>query len=234
MGRGFIRWLSSNHSFPARMRRIVLTALRRRNIAVLLYNDPGRSEVFGLIDRVKHERDMLLGDTEAYQIHMAVKRTAKLPGDIAEVGVYQGGSAMLICKAKGEKHLHLFDTFEGIPSVQKIDKFREGQFASQLEDTQSYLKDETNVHFYKGIFPDTAQPIEGKTFSFVHLDVDTYESTKGCIEFFFPRMNRGGVIISHDYIPARGVRKAFDDFFTDRPEPIIEMSGTQCLIVKTD
>lgn len=233
MGLGFIGWLSSNRSLPARLRRCILTKLRRRNIAVLLYNDAERSRVFQLIDRVKHERDMLLGDTEAYQVHMAVKATAKISGDIAEVGVYQGGSAMLICEAKGEKHLHLFDTFEGIPSIQKIDKFREGQFASQLDDTQNYLKDEMNVHFYKGIFPDTAGPIEGNYFSFVHLDVDTYESTKGCIEFFYPRMNKGGVIISHDYIPAKGVRKAFDEFFADKPEPIIEMSGTQCLIVKT-
>jgi O-methyltransferase len=233
MGRGFIGWMSSNRPIPARMRRFILGTLRKKNIAVLLYNDPMRSEVFSLIGKVKNERDMLLGDTEAYQIHMAVRQTAKVSGDIAEVGVYQGGSSMLICKAKGEKHLHLFDTFEGIPSVQSIDKFRQGQFASQLEETQNYLKNEENVHFYKGIFPDTAGPIEDRTFSFVHLDVDTYESTAACVEFFYPRMNTGAVMISHDYIPAKGVRKAFDEFFAERPEPVIEMSGTQCMIVKT-
>jgi len=46
-------------------------------------------------------------------------------------------------------------------------------------------------------------------------------------------MNKGGVIISHDYFGSPVVKKAFDDFFKDKPEPIIEMSGTQCLIVKT-
>ena len=61
---------------------------------------------------------------------------------------------------------------------------------------------------------------------------DTYESTRSCLEFFYPRMNRGGIILSHDYINAAGVRKAFDEFFSDKSEPIIEMSGTQCLIVK--
>ncbi len=232
MGRGMIHWLSSNRSIPAKLRKSFLTRLRRRNIIVLLYNDPERSKVLQLIDEVKGERDMLLGDTEAYQIHMAVKRTAKISGDIAEVGVYQGGSSMLICRAKGEKHLHLFDTFEGIPKVEKIDKFLEGQFASQFEETRNYLKQENNVHFYKGIFPDTAGPIEEKKFSFVHLDVDTYESTNNCIQFFYPRMNSGGIIISHDYIPAKGVRKAFDEFFAEKPEPVIEMSGTQCMIVK--
>ena len=39
--------------------------------------------------------------------------TKKIDGDIAEVGTYRGGSAKLICEAKGEKKLHLFDTFEG-------------------------------------------------------------------------------------------------------------------------
>jgi hypothetical protein len=28
------------------------------------------------------------------------------------------------------------------------------------------------------------------------------------------------------------VKKAFDEFFEQKQEPIIEMSGTQCLIVK--
>lgn len=232
MGQGMIKWMSSNRKVPAQLRKFFLAFLRKRKIAVLLYNDPQRSKVFDLIARVKKERDMLLGDTEAYQIHMAVRRTSKIPGEIAEVGVFQGGSSMLICKAKGEKHLHLFDTFEGIPKVDTIDKFLEGQFSSQLEETQYYLRNEEYVHFHKGIFPDTAEPIKDKKFSFVHLDVDTYESTDNCIRFFYPRMSRGGIIISHDYIPAKGVRKAFDDFFEDKPEPIIEMSGTQCLVVK--
>src|SRR3989338_3744494 len=47
---------------------------------------------------------------------------------------------------------------------------------------------------------DIAEPIKNKKFSLVHFDVDTYESTKNSIEFFYPRMTRGGVILSHDYI----------------------------------
>jgi len=232
MGKGFIKWMSSNRRFPASVRRWVLKRLRKRKITIVLYNDEERGKVFELIDRIKDEREMLLSDNEAYQIHMAVKRTEKISGEIAEVGVYQGGSSRIICSVKGSRELHLFDTFEGIPEVGSLDKFRKGQFASQYEDTMNYLKDEENVHFHKGIFPDTAGPIMDKRFSFVHLDVDTFESTAACLEFFYPRMNQGGIIISHDYIPAKGVRKAFDDFFHERPEPIIEMAGTQCLVVK--
>ena len=177
---------------------------------------------------------MLLFDNEAYQIFMAVKRTERIPGDIAEVGVYKGGSAKLICEANNGRMLHLFDTFQGLPNVGNIDKpqFCEGQFAVSFEEVKKYLNTYDNVHFYVGLFPDTAVPVMRKNFSFVHLDVDTYESTTNCLEFFYPRMSKGGIILSHDYITAAGVRKAFDEFFQDKPEPLIEMSGSQCLVVK--
>jgi hypothetical protein len=45
-------------------------------------------------------------------------------------------------------------------------------------------------------------------------------------------MGQGGVLISHDYTSAAGVRKAFDEFFNEKREPIIELPGSQCLIVK--
>ena len=46
------------------------------------------------------------------------------------------------------------------------------------DSVKAYLKDDSNVHFYKGIFPDTSAPVQDKTFSMVNLDVDCYESTK--------------------------------------------------------
>ena len=52
-------------------------------------------------------------------------------------------------------------------------------------------------------------------FSFVHLDVDLYQSTKDGLAWFYPRLNRGGILISHDYSNADGVRKAFDEFFAE-------------------
>jgi hypothetical protein len=66
----------------------------------------------------------------------------------------------------------------------------------------------------------------------VNLDVDTHESTKQCLEFFYPRLSPGGILISHDYITAPGVKKAFDDFFLGKAEPVLETAGSQCLVVK--
>ncbi|MCK9580410.1 MAG: TylF/MycF family methyltransferase [Methanoregula sp.] len=204
----------------------------------------GRLSHYGCDDRkafakqlaaIRTETELLLEDIEAYHIYMAVKRTQKVPGDIAEVGVYMGGSAKIICSAKGDKALHLFDTFEGLPKVDEIDMvwpFYEGKFAASFDDVKDYLKHDTNVHFYKGIFPDTSGPVQDKKFSMVNLDVDCYESTKLSLEFFYPRMNAGGIILSHDYMTAPGVKKAFDDFFEGKAEPVLETAGSQCLVVK--
>jgi hypothetical protein len=45
-------------------------------------------------------------------------------------------------------------------------------------------------------------------------------------------MTPGGIILSHDYVTAPGVKKAFDDFFEDKKEPVLETAGSQCLVVK--
>jgi O-methyltransferase len=199
------------------------------------YGCSDRKEFSKVLKKIRFETDLLLEDIEAYHIYMAAKCTRKVPGDIAEVGVYRGGSAKIICAAKGDRHLHLFDTFEGLPKVDEVDAvwpFYEGKFAASFEDVRKYLDDEANVFFYKGIFPETSGPVRDRTFSLVNLDVDTYESTKQCLHFFYSRMSTGGIIISHDYITAPGVRKAFDEFFMDKLEPVIETAGSQCLVVK--
>ena len=204
------------------------------NGSITFYNTDERAKVMVLIQRIKSENKMLLENNEAYQLYMAVKNTHKIDGCIAEVGSYLGGSAKLICEAKGEKELHLFDTFEGLPPLTEWDnsnQFKEGYFKSSFDFVKKYLNNYSNVYLYKGIFPKTSKPIEEKQFSFVHLDVDLHEATLASIEFFYPRMVKGGVLISHDY-DETGVSKAFNDYFFDKPESIIEISGCQCLVVK--
>jgi hypothetical protein len=204
-------------------------------VVLLYYDEPGKSCILDLIHKIKAQTTMLLSDDESYQLFMAVRNTQKLSGDIAEVGVYRGGSARLICEAKGDRVLHLFDTFEGLPEIGKVDHplFRKGKYAASLEEVRHFLQGYTNVYFYKGLFPGTAKLVEDKRFSIVHLDADLYESTLDCLQFFYPRMTQGGVLMAHDFNLPHGVRKAFVEFFVGKPESIIEMSGTHCLVVKT-
>ena len=239
--RPIIRWIATTRllTIPRYLfGEILIYSIAHKNGMILYYNEPERAKVLKIIRNIKDETEMLLSDNEAYQIYMAVQNTQKIPGDIAEVGTYKGGSAKLICKVKGNKSLHLFDTFEGLPSpstsIDDLKQFKEGRLLASYEKVKNYLKDYAYVYFYKGIFPYTAEPIHDKRFSFVHLDADLYLSTLDSLKFFYPRLNKGGIIISHDYINSPGVRKAFDEFFVDKKEPIIEMSGIQCLIVKVE
>ena len=76
--------------------------------------------------QIKREKRTQLDLHELFNIFSGVDATARVPGDMAEVGVYRGGSAKVIAEFKGGKHLHLCDTFEGNPEPGKHD--REEQF----------------------------------------------------------------------------------------------------------
>lgn len=198
------------------------------------YSDE-RSRRMREVSRVAHDRTLLLNHAEACQIISAVCATAHVPGDMAELGVFTGASARLIADHMQQgKTLHLFDTFEGLPAVGKVDsrRFTAGDFSSPLESAREYLKNARSVRFYKGLFPGTAVAVSGRRFSFVHLDVDIYSSTMAGLEFFYPRTSKGGIIITHDYISSDGVTAAFAEFFTGKPEPVIELTGYQALVVK--
>lgn len=214
-------------------RRLITAFLAHFYLVIISYQDSHRAPVFDLVRKIKKETEMLMFYNEGYQIYAAVKATEKIKGDLAEVGTYKGASTKIICEAKANRVLHAFDTFKGLPEVRPVDGWlKEGQFSGSFKQLKKYLQPYPNVLLYKGRFPLTAGPIKNKTFSFVNLDVDIYESTLDCLKFFYPRMSQGGVIISHDYAIAGGVKKAFDEFFKNKPEVVIELPATQCLIVK--
>lgn len=210
--------------------------ISKRNWVVVNYDYKGRREILHLIKRIKKQIETHLSDNEAMQLYTICRSLSNLKGDLAEVGVFNGGSSKILCQTKGNKSLHLFDTFEGLPKKTKEDfkGFNISDFNCSLEKVKNNLKDYKNVFYYKGLIKDTCYKIKENKFSFVHLDVDLYNSTLDCLEFFYKRMNSGGVILSHDYILGvkHGVVKAFNDFFKDKKEQVIEISDTQCMVVK--
>jgi len=216
--------------------RMLNDVLLNKNGAIMFYNTPLGIKVFDIIRQHKNNDVIRMKHFEFYNICAMVEKTENIPGDIAEVGVYRGGSARLICETAKNKTIHLFDTFEGLPDLHEKDDqgfFYRGQYAADIESVRAYLKNYQNVHFYKGLFPETAEPVKDKNFSLVHLDVDIYKSTLDCLNFFYPRMSKKGIVISHDYPLSNGVKAAFDEFFKDKPETIIELPGTkQCMITK--
>lgn len=187
-----------------------------------------------LIARVRRERKCLNSAFECYLVMSLARAATRLPGKFAEVGVYQGVTAKLIASAKGDRELHLFDTFEGLPSSGDKDAgvHRVAQYACGLESVRAYLAGYGQVYFHQGLFPDSTRDVEESNYAFVHFDVDLYEGTYACLEYFYPRMVPGGVMITHDYGLLAGVQRAFQEFMADKPEPIFEQPTTQAMIVK--
>jgi O-methyltransferase len=224
---------SAARRFKSYTRGCILRLLNRAGLCVFRLHGQTR-EAFDLIERIKRHGALSQYDHEAYQVYMAVRALQRVPGDLAEIGVYQGGTAHLICEAKGERPLHLFDTFEGLSGVGDLDRehFYEGQFKTCFEAVRARLQSYPSVHFHKGLFPQTAEGMENLQFAFAHCDVDTYESTRSCLKWFYPRMSRGGILLTHDYPIAAGVRQAYAEFFADKPEPVIQLFGNQGLVVK--
>jgi len=150
---------------------------------------------------------------------LLAERVEKLPGDLAELGVYQGDFAARINSRFPERTLYLFDTFEGfdardMASETGYSKASAGDFAdTSVELVLSKLRAPEAAVVRKGYFPETAEGLEAR-FAFVSLDADLYEPTFAGLEWFYPRMVSGGILLLHDYENARfsGVRAAVDAY----------------------
>ena len=173
---------------------------------------------------------------ELLNIHSLSNKVSALAGDFAELGVYKGGTARLIAMNKGQKEFHLFDSFEGMVDTTPHDIHQKGDFRdTSLENVRAYLNGFEKLSFHQGWFPATTKNLEQRSFAFVHLDVDLFQSTLDALQFFYPRLVPGGMLLSHDYnsLSCPGVAKAYKEFFSEKPEVIVELAGTsQCLIIK--
>jgi O-methyltransferase len=203
-----------------------------RGVVMARYTEGDRRTRLSDIAAMRKQGRLLQNPAEGCQLISALRATLQVAGDIAEVGTASGGSARLIGDYSGGKTIHVFDTFAGLPQPGPMDvRFKRGTYASSLDDVRKYLQG-LPVEFHQGLFPESAIAVEKCRFSFVHLDVDLYQSTLDGLEFFYSRMNPGGIIISHDYVSAEGVNQAFEEFFADKPETPIELIGYQGMIVK--
>lgn len=180
-----------------------------------------------LVDRIR-----------CFMLYQLTQQVASVSGDLAEVGVYRGGTARLIAELMdSSRSLHLFDTFAGMPSTREDKDFhKQGDFSdTSLHEIKQYLKKYQQVKIHPGFFPNTAESVQDERFSMVHIDVDIYQSVLDCCEFFYPRVSKGGCLIFDDYgfITCKGARSAVDEFFIDKVECPIYLPTGQCLVVKS-
>jgi len=181
-------------------------------------------------------------DPRSFVLQSSLRSIANVEGDLAECGVRQGRSTLFMLTADLRKRdYHLFDSFAGLSEPGKDDRDSQGRLRWEGGDlrtdealTRKNLAGFDNVHFHVGWIPGTLGAVADRRFAFVHIDVDLYEPTQGALEFFYERTNKGGLIVCDDYGSAKcpGARKAFDEFFAERPEGIIELPTGQALVFK--
>jgi hypothetical protein len=155
----------------------------------------------------------------------------KLKGDFVECGVWKGHSAYIISnilsKNKFTGDFHIFDSFEGglSPKVAKDKNLRDDLTEKQVQEEKNMLsstEDEVSaclsdfqfIHLYKGWIPSQFHEVEDRQFAFVHIDVDLYEPILDSLNFFFPKLVKGGVMAFDDYGITQfpGAKKAVDEF----------------------
>jgi hypothetical protein len=150
------------------------------------------------------------------------KLLRKVPGSVAEAGVFRGDFARFINLEFPDRTLYLFDTFEGHTEgdIQSdATKGRRQKYDSSvfentnLDYVRSIMPNPDKIKFRVGWFPVSAEGIED-IFAFVNLDLNLYTPTIAGLEFFVPKMSKGGVILIHDYFEeyCSGVKQAVDEY----------------------
>jgi O-methyltransferase len=184
-----------------------------------------------------HDPRSLLSIHAKYMLYcLASDAIRRCIGDFAECGVYKGGAAKILAEVAQDRRLYLFDTFLGMPETDpEKDLHTAGDFKdTSLDDVRTYLADHPLVNCVAGFIPQSLSVVADRIFSFVHVDLDIYSSIYSACEFFYPRLQAGGILLFDDYgqPSCPGARQAIDEFFLDKPETTIALVTGQCSVQK--
>jgi len=175
--------------------------------------------------------------SEAYFIIHSLAKCKNLNGSVCEFGVGGGETSVLIANEilNSDKVLHLFDSFEGLPSPTEKDQLKDdifslgsmeaykGTMAAPEELVQnllskiSFTSDRYYIHkgwIEKVLKVDTNLP---KKVSFAYVDFDFYEPIKLALEFLHYTTLKGAIIIVDDYdYFSTGSKLAVDEFLNKK------------------
>ena len=174
-------------------------------------------------------------------IRMAtIKNTLKeldssgIPGALAELGVYRGGTSAMMNGWSPNRVLYLMDTFEGFDQrdldVEKDQGYSSG--AIEFEETSvervlSIMPHRQQCKVVKGFFPESAADVSD-VFAFVMIDVDLFQPIYEGLNWFWPKMVPGGVIMVHDFGTQKfkGAREAVRRFSEEQYVPYLPLADT--------
>ncbi len=174
-----------------------------------------------------------------WTMYQLLRLTATVPGDTAECGVFQGAASWLIATTNGgsAKIHHVFDSFEGLsePGAGDGSFWTRGGLACDEASVRARLADcPSEVRYYKGWIPTRFADVAGRSFSFVHVDVDLEAPTIDSVKFFYDRLSPGAVLLCDDYGfgTCPGATRAIDAFLEDKPEKMLALANGGGFFIK--
>lgn len=172
-----------------------------------------------------------LNSDRKWMLHQLLRLTRSVAGDTAECGVFQGASSYLICASNaqseaGRKTHHVFDSFEGLSEPGPSDgvHWARGDMRCGISEVKKAL-DGFDVILHAGWIPDRFGEVADRTFSFVHIDVDLARPTAESLAFFYPLMEKGGIILCDDYgfSTCEGATEAIDQYLQNKSEKMLAL-----------
>ncbi len=144
-----------------------------------------------------------------YMVRNLLLSVGGLPGEWAECGVFKGSTSLIMAEYNKRYNLldkgariHLFDSFEGLSNPGQADSgtnMIEGDYRAGEQEVRKNLSDYDCFEFHAGWIPERFSDVSSKEFCFVHIDVDLYQPVRDSLEFFLPRMVKGGIVVLDDY-----------------------------------
>ncbi len=170
----------------------------------------------------------------------------RVGGAFVECGVWRGGSMLAVARTLGDlgrrdRDLHLFDTFSGMPDPGVEDIRRKDgvpardllrgpgedhtRAVASIEDVRATMTSSgypaDHIFYVPGKVEETIPGRAPERIALLRLDTDWYSSTRHELEHLYPRLAVGGVLIIDDYGWWEGARRAVDEYFTTRDEPML-------------
>jgi len=180
-------------------------------------------------------------------------RLNKIDGDFVECGVWRGGNILGIMEYlhfynMTDRHVWIYDTFQGMTQPEEIDvDLNDNKASTILQEVICYSSiDEVKKNLSISSFPnekikyvvgDVCETLDVNTnipnkISLLRLDTDWYKSTKKELTVLYPKLITHGILIVDDYGHWRGSKTAVDEFFLNQNINITEIDYTGIKIVK--
>lgn len=172
-------------------------------------------------------RDTTLVDIyRSYELYQLVRQVANVPGDILEVGVWRGGTGMILATAarrwKPAARVWLCDTFSGVVKAGKFDPtYSGGEHSDTSRTAVESLAGRLgidNVTVLPGVFPDDTGPaVASRSVALCHIDVDAYLSAADIISWVSPRVPSSGILVFDDYgfSSCKGITRLLQEHWSD-------------------